>query len=312
MDREIRQAYCKALIDIANKDERLVVLEADLMKATGTTPFKDLFPERLINVGIAEANMLGISAGLCIEGYIPFAATFGCFASRRAFDQFYLSGNYAKLNVKLVGTDPGVTAAFNGGTHMPFEDIGLMRMIPNLIIVEPSDTISTEKLTKRIFEHEGCVYLRLHRRTTPQIYSNDEEFELGKGKILIKGTDITLIGLGALMMNEVLEATKILDSEGIKASVIDALSVKPLDKELIRKEAENTGILLTCENHQINGGLGSAVAELILDENIQCKLGRIGINDQFGQVGTENFLKKTYNITAADIAKKAKSLLKRI
>ncbi len=311
MDIEMRQAYCRTLMELAAEDPRVVVLEADLMKASGTMPFKDAFGKRAIDVGVAEADMVGIASGLSVQGFIPFAATFGCFAARRTFDQFFISSNYAKLNVKLTGTDPGVSAVYNGGTHMPFEDIGLMRMIPDLVILEPSDAASVCGLVREMYKHQGCCYLRLHRKKSPAIYGPVEKFEIGKAKLLKDGNDVTLIGLGAVMMQEVLKAAGLLEKEGIKATVIDALSVKPLDRDLILAKARETGVVVTCENHQVDGGLGMAVTKLLADENVFCRMGYIGVQDRFGQVGNLDYLVKAYNLSADDICAKAKSLLKK-
>lgn len=311
MDIEMRQAYCRTLMELAAEDPRVVVLEADLMKASGTMPFKDAFGKRAIDVGVAEADMVGIASGLSVQGFIPFAATFGCFAARRTFDQFFISSNYAKLNVKLTGTDPGVSAVYNGGTHMPFEDIGLMRMIPDLVIVEPSDAASVCGLVREMYRHQGCCYLRLHRKKSPAIYGSDEKFEIGKAKLLKEGKDVTLIGLGAVMMQEVLKAAALLEKDGIHAAVIDALSVKPLDRELILAKARESGVVVTCENHQVDGGLGMAVTKLFADENVCCRMGYIGVQDRFGQVGNLDYLIKAYNLSAEDICAKAKSLLKK-
>jgi transketolase len=178
--KEMRAVYAETLIKLGAVNKNIVVVEADLMRATGTTPFAKAYPDRAVNVGVAEANMVGIAAGMSTEGKIPFAATFGCFASRRVFDQFFISANYAQLNVKLVGTDPGVTAAFNGGTHMPFEDLGLMRMVPKLVIIEPSDPVSLAALVEKAADYYGCVYIRLQRKTAPAIYKEGETFEFGK------------------------------------------------------------------------------------------------------------------------------------
>ncbi len=311
MDIEMRQAYCRTLMELAAEDPRVVVLEADLMKASGTMQFKDAFGKRAIDVGVAEADMVGIASGLSVQGFIPFAATFGCFAARRTFDQFFISSNYAKLNVKLTGTDPGVSAVYNGGTHMPFEDIGLMRMIPDLVILEPSDAASVCGLVREMYKHQGCCYLRLHRKKSPAIYGPVEKFEIGKAKLLKDGNDVTLIGLGAVMMQEVLKAAGLLEKEGIKATVIDALSVKPLDRDLILSKARETGVVVTCENHQVDGGLGMAVTKLLADENVFCRMGYIGVQDRFGQVGNLDYLVKAYNLSADDICAKAKSLLKK-
>lgn len=308
--KELRKAYCEKLIEIAKKDPRLVVLEADLMGASGTKAFKTEFPDRAINVGIAEANMVGVASGLSLQGFIPFAASFGTFAGRRAFDQFFLSSNYAKLNVKLVGTDPGVSAAFNGGTHMPFEDVGLMRMIPDLVIVQPSDPSSAAAFTELVYKHQGCTYMRLHRKDMPFIYAEDEKFEIGKAKVHCQGTDVTLIAVGAVMMNEVLKAAEILKGKGISVSVVDALSIKPYDKEMVRDQAKRTGKLVVCEDSNVLGGLGAAIAQQIVEEGLSCKLANVAVMDKFGQVGTQDWLVKAFNLSAEDIVKKAEDLLK--
>ncbi len=249
--------YCDTLLSLAGNDERIMVLEADLMKASGTVPFKQQFPPRqALDVGgVAEANLVGVAAGLSAGGKIPFAATFGCFASRRVFDQFFISANYAKLNVKLVGTDPGISAAFNGGgTHMPFEDIGLMRMIPNLTILEPADPVSLKALVQQCAKLYGCTYMRLHRKAVQPIYAEDEVFTLGKGKVLQDGSDVTIIALGAILVPEAIKASAILKEQGISAAVIDMHTVKPLDEDLVLTYAKKTGAIVTAENHQVEGG----------------------------------------------------------
>ncbi|OAV69169.1 1-deoxy-D-xylulose-5-phosphate synthase [Bacteroidales bacterium Barb6XT] len=305
---EMRAVYAQTLIELAEKDERFVLLEADLMKASGTAVFKDKFPERVFNTGVAEANMVGIAAGLSAGGKIPFADTFACFASRRTYDQFFVSANYAHLNVKLVGTDPGIAAAYNGGTHMTFEDIGIMRNIPRLVVFEPSDPVSLRKLVQKSAYHKGCTYMRLHRQPVTVIYPEDEEFELGKGKVLRDGTDITVLASGAIMVAEALKAWDVLNKDGISAAVIDIHTIKPIDAELVLQYAKKTGAIITCENHQVINGLGSAVAE-VLSENYPCRLKRIGINDEFGEVGTQNYLQKHFGLTADNIVAHAKELL---
>jgi transketolase len=308
--KEMRVIYAQTLIELAEKDDRIVLLEADLMKASGTTVFRDRFPERTFQIGVAEANMVGVAAGLSSTGKIPFADTFTCFAARRAYDQFFISGNYARQNVKLTGTDPGIAAVYNGGTHMSFEDIGLMRNIPELVVFEPSDPVSLHKLTLKSASHQGCVYMRLFRQPANVLYGEDEDFELGKGKVLADGTDITLIAIGVIPVNETLAAAKLLAGEGISAAVIDMHTIKPLDTELVLQYAGKTGAILTCENHQIVNGLGSAVAET-LSENYPVLLKRIGINDEFGEVGTLEYLQERFGLTAQNIAAQAKKLLKK-
>ncbi|MCY1153208.1 MAG: transketolase family protein [Sphaerochaetaceae bacterium] len=305
---DMREIYCNTLIEEAKTNDKIMVVEADLMRATGTAAFKDAYPNRFVNVGIAEANLIGVSAGLSNMGKIPFAATFACFASRRAFDQFFLSANYAKLNVKLVGTDPGVTAAFNGGTHMPFEDLALMQTIPNLTICEPCDAVSLKKTMKNLINHYGSTYMRLQRKGSQSIYSSDEEFEIGKGKVLKDGNDVTIVALGYVLVPEALKAAKMLEKEGISAAVIDPICVKPLDKELILHYASKTKHIVSAENHQVGGGLGSAISNLLALER-PTKMRMVGIQDEFGQVGTLDFLKEYYKLTADEIYKQAKAVL---
>lgn len=309
---ELRAVYTRTLTELAEKNKNIVVLEADLMRATGTGSFAKAFPERAINVGVAEANLVGVAAGLSAEGKVPFAATFACFASRRAFDQFFLSANYARLNVKLVGTDPGVTAAFNGGTHMPFEDLGLMRMIPGLRIVEPSDPVSLAAYVRLAAATEGCVYLRLQRKAAPPLYAPGESFAWGKAKVLRdqakSGEDLIIVALGALMVAESLKAAELLSAQGHHATVIDALCLKPLDRGLILERARRCPRLLTVENHQASGGLGSAVAEAVAEAGLSLRFERIGIKDEFGEVGTQDWLQERFGLNAAAIARRASAL----
>ena len=306
--QEMRTVYTETLCDLAENDPRVVLLEADLMRASGTQEFQRRFPERTFNLGVAEANMVGVAAGLSSTGKIPFANTFACFASRRAFDQFFISANYAQLNVKLVGTDPGVTAALNGGTHMAFEDIGLMRTIPGLVIIEPGDPVSVRALVKAAAEHPGSVYLRLQRKDADVIYDEAETFELGKGKTLKKGSDVAILATGAVMLIESLKAAKILEEEGISAAVVDMHTIKPIDKDLVLEMAEQCGAILTCENHQIINGLGSAVAE-VLAENYPTPMLRVGVKDLFGEVGSQAYLTERFGLSAESICEHARKLV---
>ncbi len=306
-NKEMRAVYCETLIDLAKKDDRIMVVEADLMKASGTTGFQDIYPDRAIDVGVAEANMVGVSSGLSAAGKIPFAATFGCFASRRVYDQFFISANYAQLNVKLVGTDPGITAAFNGGTHMPFEDLGLMKLIPNLTVFEPSDPVSLESLLRQSAEHQGCTYMRLHRKEIAPIYGKDETFVLGKGNVLKDGDDVTIIAIGAILVPEAIKAAELLKDKGVSAAVIDMHTLKPLDEELVLKYAKKTGAIVTAENHQVSGGLGASVASFLAKAH-PTKMAMVGIQDEFGQVGTQAWLQEHYKLTADEIVRQALSL----
>ena len=304
----MRAVYAQTLIELAEQDERIVLLEADLMKASGTGVFREKFPERTFNVGVAEANMVGVAAGLSAGGKIPFADTFGCFAARRTYDQFFVSANYARLNVKLVGTDPGIASEYNGGTHMPFEDLGIMRNIPKLTVFEPCDPVSLKSLVKQAASHYGCTYMRLFRKPMKCIYPDDEKFELGKGKLLKDGTDVTIIAIGAIIVHEALKAAEMLEKEGISAAVVDMHTIKPIDTELVIRYAKKTGSIITFENHQIINGLGSAVAEVIA-ENCSCRLKRMGVEDEFGEVGKLDYLQERYKLTAKHVVDAVKKMI---
>jgi transketolase len=308
--KEMRAGYTDTVTELAAANKNIVVLEADLMNCTNTGNFKKAYPNQFVNVGIAEANMVGIASGLSAVGKIPFASSFGCFSSRRVHDQFFISANYAKLNVKLIGMDPGVTAAMNGGTHMPFEDIALMRVIPKLIVIEPSDYYSCAALVREAAAMYGCVYIRFPRKPVPVIYSEKEKFEFGKAKLLKDGKDVVFICLGGLLLNEALKARETLAAEGIDAGILDLLTVKPLDTEAILGLAGQVKALITAENAQLEGGMGSAVAALLAENGFTCKFGRIGIEDEFGEVGTQDYLAKRFGLTADKLAAKARGLLK--
>ncbi|AEJ20213.1 transketolase family protein [Gracilinema caldarium] len=311
--REMRTVFINTLIEAGKKDDRIVLIDADLGKAGATASFAQTFPERHINVGVAEANMIGVSAGLASVGKIPVAQTFGCFASRRVFDQFFISVAYAHLPVKLVGTDPGISAAFNGGTHMPFEDLGTMRLIPDLTIVEPSDPVSLAGLLPEVLAQQKPAYIRLYRKPLPVLYSEGEPFQIGKCKVLRQGgpNSVLLIALGGIMVQEALEAAKILEAQGISVTIIDVLTLKPIDAEGLLSAMKNARAVISCENHQIHGALGSAVAELMAEYRIYKPFGRIGIRDEFGQVGTEQWLKEHFKLDSRSIVEAATGLLQK-
>ncbi len=302
-------AYVDTLMAMAEKNKNIVVLEADLMSCTNTGIFKKTYPDRFINCGIAEANMIGIASGLSTLGKIPFAAGFGCFSSRRVFDQFFLSANYAHLNVKLTGTDPGVTAAYNGGTHMPFEELALMRVVPGLTIIEPSDPSSCAAFVRLMAEEYGCHYLRIPRKPVPYLYPETETFKFGKAKVLKEGKDVCFMALGSLMVNQSLKAVETLAASGISAGVLDILTLKPIDKDAILEQAGKARAVISAENAQIAGGLGSAVAEILAENGCKCKFARIGIRDEFGEVGTQDYLVDRYGLDVGSLVKKAQELL---
>ncbi len=276
-DRWLRETYVDLLEEYAQKDDRLVIVEADLMKAAGTTRFGEKYPEKTVNVGIAEANMIGTAAGLAAMGKIPFTHTFTPFSTRRVCDQVTLSVAYAGLNVKIMGSDPGVTAELNGGTHMSMEDVAVMRNIPGMTIVEPTDSAQLRKAFPQIMYHDGPVYIRLLRRNAVKIFDENCDFQLGKGIVMREGGDVTIIASG-IMTAEALEAADELEKEGIYAEVLNIHTVKPLDTELVLKSAAKTGAVVTAENHSILNGLGGAVAE-VLGENLPTIMKRIGVRD---------------------------------
>ena len=306
---EMRAAYVDTIMALAEKNKNIVVLEADLMSCTNTGCFKKAYPDRFLNVGIAEANMVGIAAGLSSVGKIPFAASFGCFASRRVFDQFFLSANYARLNVKLVGTDPGVTAAFNGGTHMPFEDLAMMRVVPGLTVIEPSDPRSCAALVREIAGTYGCAYLRIPRKAVPFLYPENETFKIGKAKVLKEGKDVCFVALGSLMVNQSLKACEALGASGVSAGVLDVLSLKPIDREAILNQAGKVRAMISAENAQIASGLGSAVAEILAESGCGCRFARIGVRDEFGEVGSQDYLTQRFGLDSGSLVKKAQELL---
>ncbi|MCL2753918.1 MAG: transketolase family protein, partial [Defluviitaleaceae bacterium] len=257
--------------------------------------------------GIAEANMAGIAAGLSAAGKKPYLHTFGPFASRRMYDQVFLSVAYAGNCARVFGSDPGVCAAFNGGTHMPFEDIALYRAVPNATVMEISDGTMLEALMWQLKDRHGLAYTRLSRKTYPSIYSKDHKFTIGKGEVLRKGSDAAIIACG-LMVGEAMMAAESLAKDGINVQVIDMFTIKPLDIELVL-EAAKTGIVITAENHNIIGGLGEAVASALLEAGVATKFKRIGVNDSFGQVGPQDFLQKQYGLTAENIEKNLRNML---
>ncbi|SHE31772.1 transketolase [Marinitoga hydrogenitolerans DSM 16785] len=307
--RMMRDAYIDKLIELAKNDEKIVLLDADLMSSNGTIKFSKIFPERTFNVGVQEANMVGIAAGLAATGKISFAHTFTSFMSRRALDQVYMSVAYAKLNVKLVATDPGITAAYNGGTHMALQDFAVMLSIPTMYVVEPTDCVMIENLVEQITYTKAPFYVRLLRKNPIKIYENCSKFKLGKGVILMDGNDATIIASG-IMVSESLKAAELLKKENINVRVIDMFTLKPIDEKLIIESAKKTGAIITAENHTIINGLGMSVAKVV-SENYPVPIEMIGINDEFGEVGDVEYLKKRFKLTSEDIVKKVKKALKR-
>lgn len=295
-----RESFGQALAEL--EDERIVVLDADLASSTKTNLFREKHPDRFIENGIAEADMVGTAAGLAACGKIPFAVSFAAFATGRCYDQIRASIAYPKLNVKICGTHSGVTVGEDGATHQMIEDISLMRTLPNMTVISPSDDVQTKELVKQIAEFEGPVYLRLGRIKTPVIYEEDEKFEIGKAKQFGDGADATVFATGDVVV-EALKAQKLLKNEGIDVRVVDMFTIKPVDEEIIVKSAQETKILMSIEDHNIIGGLGSAITEVLCDE-CPTKLIRLGIKDKFGKSGKPEALLKYYNIDSRAIVEK--------
>ena len=303
-----RDSYGNALASLGREHENLVVLDADLAAATKTGIFKKEFPERHIDCGIAEANMIGIAAGLASTGKVPFCSSFAMFAAGRTFEQIRNSVGYPHLNVKIGATHAGISVGEDGATHQCNEDIALMRTIPGMTIINPSDDVEAKAAVKAAYEMEGPVYLRFGRLAVPVINDRDDyKFEIGKGVVLKEGTDLTLIATG-LEVAESLVAAEKLEAEGISVEVINMHTIKPLDVDLVVRSAAKTGKVVTVEEHSIIGGLGSAVAE-VLAEKQPAKLLRIGVEDRFGESGPALKLLEKYELDAAGIYKKVKAFL---
>lgn len=302
-----RESYGAALVEYG-KDERIVVLDADLSKSTKTEMFKKAYPDRFVNCGIAEANMMCVAAGLASCGKIAFASTFAMFAAGRAFEQVRNSIGYTNLNVKIGATHAGISVGEDGASHQCLEDIALMRTIPNMTVINPADDIEARLAVEAAIEHDGPVYMRFGRLAVEDVNPEDYKFELGKGVQLADGTDVTVIATG-LMVEKALEARKILAEDGISARVINIHTIKPIDKDIIIKAAKETGAIVTAEEHSVYGGLGSAVSEVVC-EYAPCTVKIIG-TEKFGRSGKPAELFELYGLTAANIAAKAKEALKK-
>ena len=309
-EKELRNIFRDTLIDLVEKDPTIVYLDADLMGCMGTGPWAKQHPDRAINCGIAEADMVGIACGMAAEGYRPIMHTFGPFASRRCYDQLFLSAGYAGNDVTVVGGDPGVCAALNGGTHMPFEDTALFRLIPGSTIVEVTDYAILESVMRQLPYLPGVKYIRVDRKKAKPVYEMGGEAPIGKGIVLREGADITIVASG-IMVQEALEAAKILEAEGIQASIIDMFTVKPLDTELLLQFAEKTGAMVVAENHNRIGGLCSAVADALIENGSKAAVEFVAVFERYGEVGTRDYLQEACGLTAGDIVAKAHKALAR-
>ena len=301
-----REAYGKALVELGEQNKNVVVLDADLAGATMTKFFKAAHPDRFFDCGIAEANMMNIGAGLSTMGRIPFCSTFAMFGAGRAYEQIRNSIAYPKFNVKICCSHAGVSVGEDGGSHQSIEDIGLMRLIPGMTVIVPADANEARKATFALAEFQGPAYMRLARLATP-VFEEDYPFEIGKANVLREGKDVAVFACG-LMVNEALEAAKLLSAEGIEISVINVHTIKPIDAACVTEYAQKCGNVVTVEEHSVIGGLGDAVADVLMGK-VCCKFRKIGVNDQFGQSGKAADVLREYGLTADQIAARIKETL---
>ncbi len=302
--RVLKDVIGRTIEALLEKDPDFVYLDADLMGCIGTQKLPEMY-DRAINCGIAEANMVGTACGLSAAGLHPVVHSFGPFASRRCFDQVFLSGGYAGNSITVIGTDPGICAAFNGGTHMPFEDMALYRTIPGAVVVDITDVPMLEYCLRTFPAMQGVKYIRTQRKGSAQVYEDGTEFTVGKGKILRDGTDCTVIACG-IMVHEAMQAAAALEKEGISVGIVDPFTVKPLDTELVKSCATLTGAVVTAENHNRIGGLYSAVKEVLSGEAVT---GYVAVEDEFGEVGPQDYLRERFDLTADHIVRVVKETI---
>ena len=306
---ELRKSYAAEISRLMKENDKIIIMDADLAGAGGTKPLYKEFPERCINCGIAEANMTCIAAGLSASGFVPFIHSFAPFSTRRVFDQIAVSISYSEQNVKIIGWDPGITATSNGGTHMCFEDLAMMRALPNICVLDIVDDVQIAKALPQIVDYKGSMYVRMMRKASQSFYDESYQFRLGKADKIADGSDLTIVAEGILLF-DAKEAVERLAAEGIKADFLAIHTVKPLDEEAIVASAKKTGAVLTVENHSIHGGLYSAVCET-LSAVCPTPCDAVAVRDRISQVGNLKDLKRDYNLTADDIVAKAKELLAR-
>lgn len=307
--REFRVAMVQTLEQLFEKDEQLVLLDADLASASKTKALFEKYPQRCFNAGVAEANMIGVAAGLSSTGLKPFTHTFGTFATRRVFDQVFLSVGYADLAVRMIGSDPGVCAELNGGTHMPFEDTALMRTVPKMTILEPADETAVVSMFTQMAQNDQSYYVRVPRKRKYKLYQNPQDIVIGKANVLLGGEDVALMASG-VMVKQALLAAQLLEQEGIQATVVDMHTIKPLDEEAVLAAAQRCGAIVVCENHNKIGGLCSAVAETMAQSR-PTPVEFVAVQDEYGEVGPIEYLAVRFGLTAPDIVVKAKFALAR-
>ncbi|PWC15968.1 transketolase family protein [Brenneria corticis] len=304
---EMRKVYANTVREQIERETPIIALEADLMSSMAMDGVHKDYPRHVINCGIMEANVIGVAAGLSLTGRTPFVHTFTAFASRRCFDQLFMSVDYQRNNVKVIASDAGVSACHNGGTHMSFEDMGVVRGLAHSIVLEVTDAVMFRDILLQLMDLRGFYWVRTIRKQATKIYEEGSRFTIGKANLLRDGGDVTLIANG-IMVAEALKAAEMLAQRNISAAVIDMFTLKPIDRDIIRSYAQKTGRIVTCENHSIHNGLGSAVAEVLV-ENCPVPMRRVGVKERYGQVGTQDFLQQEYGLTAEHILAAATQLL---
>ncbi|MCI6273358.1 MAG: alpha-ketoacid dehydrogenase subunit beta [Coriobacteriaceae bacterium] len=303
-----RDAFVDTLLDMIEADDRVMVLDADLGGASNTLKIRDARPDHFVECGISEANMMGLAAGMSSEGLIPFAHTFGPFATRRAFDQIYMSGAYARNTINIWGSDPGFTVGANGGTHTTWEDVALMRTIPGAVVCDAADSVQMAWILREFAKSAGIHYLRAARKDSWHIYEEGSTFELGRGNVVRRGTDALVVTAGRLV-KDALDAAAALEEGGVSVEVIDMFCIKPLDVDLLLSEIVGKRAVVAFENHGVIGGLGSAVAEAIAEVGISVPFRRHGVAERFGQVGTPDWLQAEFRLTSSDLEDTVRGLL---
>lgn len=304
---EMRKVLCDTMTELMSQYDNIVFMDADLAEANGTMPLRKMFPERAFDTGISEQNMASMAAGMSAYGMNPYICTFTAFSTRRICDQIAISMSYAKQNIKIIGTDAGIASELNGGTHMSFEDIGVLRSIPGVTIIDVCDEVELRKVLIETVNYEGVIYIRMPRKQVPKVYEEDNNFDLLRGNVLREGKDITIFTTG-IMTSKALEAYELLKNEGISAEVIALHTIKPIDKDIVIKSLKKTKRAVTCENHNVIGGLYSSICEISCSE-VPAVIKVIGINDHFGEVGSMKFLSKKYGMDSEDIVKKCKEVI---
>lgn len=307
--RTFKDVIGKTIINLLETDPSVIYLDADLMSTIGTYAYHQEHPDRAINCGVSEANMIGTAGGLAAAGFKPICHTFGPFASRRSFDQIFLSAGYAKNDITVIGTDPGVCASFNGGTHMPFEDVALYRAIPTATIFDITDTVMFESILRQAVDLPGVKYIRVGRKTSAKVYGEGTQFTPGKAIRLREGTDLTIVAAG-IMVHEALQAAIQLQEKGISAEVLDMFTIKPLDEDALLHSADKTRAVLVTENHNKIGGLYAAVCETLC-RRLPTPADYVAVNDEYGEVGPQDYLQERFGLTSQHIIEVAQRLIKR-